>query len=81
MLADRPADGGAHSLAGKVDTVEPLGFTTLVRLQLRSDRWLNVLLTSKMRSDEGDSVYATFAPEHLYLFDRKSDRALRGIAG
>src|SRR5262249_40976034 len=40
VLADRPADGGGHSLACKVDTVEPLGFTTLVRLQLLSDRWL-----------------------------------------
>ena len=80
VLTDRPADG-AHSLAGKVDTVEPLGYTTLVRLQMRSDRWLNALLTGKMRFDEGDAVYATFAPEHLYLFDRKSDRALRGIDG
>ena len=80
VLTDRPADG-AHSLAGKVDTVEPLGYTTLVRLQMRSDRWLNALLTGKMRFDEGDAVYATFAPEHLYLFDRKSDRALRGIEG
>jgi len=80
VLTDRPADG-AHSLAGKVDTVEPLGYTTLVRLQMRSDRWLNALLTGKMRFDEGDAVYATFAAEHLYLFDRKSDRALRGIDG
>src|SRR5215470_15198910 len=80
VLTDRPADG-AHSLAGKVDTVEPLGYTTLVRLQMRSDRWLNALLTGKMRFDEGDAVYATFAPEHLYLFDRKSDRSLRDIDG
>jgi multiple sugar transport system ATP-binding protein len=81
LLSDRPSDGGHFNLAGTVDTVEPLGHTTLVRARMRSDRRLNVLLTGKVQLQEGDSVYATFAPDHLYLFDRKSDQTLRGIGG
>jgi len=80
-LSDCPADGGTYSLAATVDTIEPLGYTTLVRTQLRSKRSLNVLLSGKVRLKEGDTVYATFTPDHLYLFDRKSDRTLHGIYG
>ena len=79
-LADHPAAGGC-SIAGTVDTIEPLGYTTLVRLRLRSDRILNVLITGKMRQRAGDPAFAAFAPEHAYLFDRASERMLRGIAG
>jgi multiple sugar transport system ATP-binding protein len=80
-LSDCPADGGTCSLAVTVDTIEPLGHTTLVRTQLRSKRWLNVLLSGKVHLNEGDTVYATFTLDQIYLFDRKSDQTLRGIYG
>jgi multiple sugar transport system ATP-binding protein len=81
ILSDRPADGGTYSLAATVDTIEPLGHTTLVRTKLQSKRWLNVLLSGKVRLHEGDTVYATFTSDHVYLFDRKSNQKLHGIFG
>ena len=80
LFADRPADGGLLSIAGVVDTVEPLGHTTLVRAKMASDRRLSALIAGKARLSEGETVYATFPPNQLYLFDRKSERALLGIS-
>jgi multiple sugar transport system ATP-binding protein len=80
LFSDRPAEGGLLSIAGAVDTVEPLGHTTLVRAKMASDRRLNVLLAGKVRLQEGEAVYATFPPNRVYLFDRKSERALLGIS-
>jgi multiple sugar transport system ATP-binding protein len=79
-LSDQPTDVGAYSLAGTVDTIEPLGHTTLVRARLRSEKRLNVLLTGKVRLRIGETVYANFAPDHVYLFDRKSQQTLQGIS-
>jgi len=75
-LSDHTADG-AFSLAGTVDTIEPLGHTTLVRARMTSGRWLNVLLSGKIRLQEGEAVHAIFQPEHLYIFDRNTTEALR----
>ena len=79
VFSDRPADGGLLSIAGTVDTVEPLGHTTLVRAKMASSRRLSVLIAGKTRLGEGETVYATFPPNRLYLFDRKSEQALLGI--
>jgi multiple sugar transport system ATP-binding protein len=79
VFSDRPAEGGVFSIAGTVDTVEPLGHTTLVRAKMTSDKRLNVLVAGKVRLQEGEAVYATFPPNRLYLFDRKSEQALLGI--
>jgi multiple sugar transport system ATP-binding protein len=79
VFSDRPPDGGLLSIAGIVDTVEPLGHTTLVRAKMASGRRLSALIAGKARVSEGESVYATFAPNRIYLFDRKSERALLGI--
>jgi multiple sugar transport system ATP-binding protein len=80
VLSDRPAEAGKFSIVGTVDTVEPLGHTTLVRAKMRSEQRLNALLTNKVRLSEGATVHATFGPDQLYLFDRKSERALLGIS-
>ncbi len=80
VFSDRPAGSGAFSIAGTVDTVEPLGHTTLVRAKMASGRRLNVLLAGKVRFREGQTVHATFAPDRVYLFDRKSERSLLGIS-
>lgn len=79
VFSDRPAATGAFSVAGSVDTVEPLGHTTLVRAKTGSNEWLNVLLEGKVRLHEGQAVHATFAPDRVYLFDRKSERSVLGI--
>jgi len=68
------------SIAGTVDTVEPLGHTTLVRAKMASGRRLNVLLAGKVRLKEGQAVHAVFAPDRVYLFDRKSEQSLLGIS-
>ena len=70
---------GAFSVAGVVDTVEPLGHTTLVRSKNGAGRRLNVLVAGKVRLKEGQAVHAIFAPDRVYLFDRKSERSLLGI--
>ncbi len=80
-LAEKPAEDGTYSLQGKVDTIEPLGHTTLVRVQLPSGQDLNVLLAEKVHLHMGDVTYATFHPEHMYLFARGDEHILRGIAG
>ena len=80
VFSDRPAGSGAFSIAGAVDTVEPLGHTTLVRAKMASDRRLNVLLAGKVRLQEGQMVHATFPPDRVYLFDRQSERSLLGIS-
>jgi multiple sugar transport system ATP-binding protein len=80
VFSDVPGGAGAFSIAGAVDTVEPLGHTTLVRAKMASERRLNVLLAGKVRLKEGQTVHATFAPNHVYLFDRKSERSLLGIS-
>ncbi|HVO04960.1 MAG TPA: ABC transporter ATP-binding protein [Candidatus Cybelea sp.] len=78
-ISASPAGDGSYSLAGKVDTIEPLGHTTLVRIQLSSGHWFNVLLAGKMRLSLGDAVYATFPADRAYFFDRKTERTLAGI--
>ena len=80
VLSDQPAGADAFSIAGAVDTVEPLGHTTLVRAKMASGRQLSVLLAGKVRLKEGQTVHATFAPSHVYLFDRKSEQSLFGIS-
>ena len=80
VLSDQPAGADAFSIAGAVDTVEPLGHTTLVRAKMASGRQLSVLLAGKVRLKEGQTVHATFAPSHVYLFDRKSEQSLLGIS-
>lgn len=80
MFSDRPAGADAMSIAGAVDTVEPLGHTTLVRAKMASERVLNVLLEGKVRLKEGQAVHATFSSDRVYLFDRKSEQSLLGIS-
>jgi multiple sugar transport system ATP-binding protein len=77
-LSEDPGDG-ANRLAAIVEVVEPLGYTTLVQAKLRSETRLNVLVNGKVRHRAGDPVYATFASDHVYLFDRSSEHALQGI--
>lgn len=79
VFSDQPAATGAFSVAGSVDTVEPLGHTTLVRAKTGSNERLNALLAGKVRLQEGQAVHATFTPDRVYLFDRKSERSLLGI--
>jgi multiple sugar transport system ATP-binding protein len=79
VFSDRPGEGGVFSVAGSVDTVEPLGHTTLVRAKMASGRRLSALVAGKVRLQEDEVVYATFPPDRLYLFDRKSEQALLGI--
>ena len=79
VFSDKPAGADAFSVAGAVDTVEPLGHTTLVRAKMASERVLNVLLEGKVRLEEGQAVHATFAADRVYLFDRKSEQSLLGI--
>jgi multiple sugar transport system ATP-binding protein len=76
----RPANV-ACSLPGTVEVVESLGHAALVYVRLRSDRRLNVLLNGKVALRTGDAVTASFAPEHIYLFDAGSEQALRSVAG
>jgi multiple sugar transport system ATP-binding protein len=80
VFSDRPAEGAILGIAGAVDTVEPLGHTTLVRAKLASGKRLSALVADKVRLREGEKVYATFPPDRLYLFDRKSEQALLGIS-
>src|SRR5208283_1473693 len=79
VFGDIPAGINAFSVAGAVDTVEPLGHTTLVRAKMASSRRLNVLLADKVRLQEGQAVHAIFPANRVYLFDRKSDQSLLGI--
>ena len=80
VFSDKPAVRGFLSIPGAVDTVEPLGHTTLVRAKMASGKRLNVLLTSKASFQEGQPVHAIFAPNRVYLFDRKSEQSLLGIS-
>jgi len=79
-ISDKTSESGAFSVAGTVDTVEPLGHTTLVRTKAASGRLINVLLAGKVRLKEGQAVYATFPPSRVYLFERKTERSLLGIS-
>jgi multiple sugar transport system ATP-binding protein len=80
LFSDNPAGAAAFSIAGAVDTVEPLGHTTLVRSKMASGRRLNVLLAGKVRLKEGQAAHAIFAPDRVYLFDRRSEQSLLGIS-
>ena len=79
-LQDGAASDGVYSLRGKIDTIEPLGHTTLVRAELPSADVLSVLASGKLPWSMGDPIYATFRPEHIYLFDRKNEQTLSGVA-
>jgi len=79
-FSDKPAGADTFSIACAVDTVEPLGHTTLVRAKMASDRRLNVLLARKVRLKEGQSVHAVFPADRIYLFDRKSEQSFLGIS-
>ena len=79
VFSEKPAGVEAFSIAGTVDTVEPLGHTTLVRAKTSSESILNVLLEGKVRLHEGQAVHATFPANCVYLFDRKSEQSLLGI--
>ncbi len=78
-LSDRPTDGAASSLPTTIEVVEPLGYATLIYGRLRSDRRISILENGKVGLRPGDKVYAAFQPEHLYLFDGRTDQALQGI--
>ncbi len=80
VFSDQPAGAEAFSIAGAVDTVEPLGHTTLVRAKMASEQRLNVLLQGKVRLEEGQVVHATFPANRIYLFDRESEQSLLGIS-
>ena len=80
VFSDNPAGVAAFSIAGAVDTVEPLGHTTLVRSKMASGRRLNALLAGKVRLKEGQAVHAVFPLDRVYLFDRKSEKSLLGIS-
>jgi multiple sugar transport system ATP-binding protein len=80
VFSDKAAEGSAFSIAGAVDTVEPLGHTTLVRTKLASGRLINVLLAGKVRLREGEPVHAAFPSNRVYLFNRKSEQSLLGIS-
>lgn len=80
VLSERTARADAFSIAGAIDTVEPLGHTTLVRAKTASELVLNVLLEGKVRLEEGQAVHATFPADRVYLFDRKSEQSLLGIS-
>ena len=79
VFSDKPTGADTFSVAGSVDTVEPLGHTTLVRAKMASERVLNVLLEGKVRLEEGQAVHATFPADRVYVFDRKSEQSLLGI--
>lgn len=80
LFSETPAYGGGFSISGAVDTVEPLGHTTLVRAKLTSEQSLNVLLAGKVRLKAGQSVHAIFPANRVYLFDRRSEQSLLGIS-
>ena len=80
IAATTELETGFFSIAGTVDTIEPLGHTTLVRAKMASELRLNVLVVGKAPFQEGQAVKAIFAPNRIYLFDRKSDEALLGIS-
>jgi multiple sugar transport system ATP-binding protein len=80
VFSERPGESSLLSIAGAVDTVEPLGHTTLVRIKLASGGRLSGLVAGKVRLREDESVFATFPPDRLYLFDRQSERTLLGIS-
>jgi len=80
VFSEKPAGPGAFSIAGAVDTVEPLGHTTLVRAKMASGLRLNVLLAEKVRLEEGQTVRAAVPPDRIYLFDSKSEQSLLGIS-
>jgi multiple sugar transport system ATP-binding protein len=80
VFSEKPAGADAFSIAGAVDTVEPLGHTTLVRAKMPSQRVLNVLLEGKVRLHEGQAVHAIFPANRVYLFDRKTEQSLLGIS-
>jgi multiple sugar transport system ATP-binding protein len=81
ILSDQPAGAGTgfFSIGGVVDTVEPLGHTTLVRAKMASELRLNVLVAGKALFHERQPVHAIFAPNRVYLFDRKSEQSVLGI--
>ena len=78
-LSDRPASDGA-SLPATIEMVEPLGYTMLIHARLASEHRVNVLMNGRVRLAMGDSVYANFASDHIYLFDGRSEEALHGIS-
>jgi ABC-type sugar transport system ATPase subunit len=78
--SDKPTGKGALSIAGSVDTVEPLGHTMLVRAKMASGKRLNVPLASKASLEVGQPVHAIFTPNRVYLFDRKSEHSLLGVS-
>jgi multiple sugar transport system ATP-binding protein len=78
MLSDRPVPDGC-SIPATIEMVEPLGYTMLIHARLASDHRINVLMNGHVRLVMGDSVYANFASDHIYLFDGRSQEALQGI--
>jgi multiple sugar transport system ATP-binding protein len=79
VLSDRPAADGC-SLPATIEMVEPLGYTMLIHARLSSEHRINVLVNGHKRLAMGDSVYANFASDHIYLFDGRTQEALHGIS-
>lgn len=80
-LSEHDESDDAYSLKATIDTVEPLGHTILVRPRLASQQMFNVLVSEKIPWRSGDKVHIVFRPEHIYIFDRKSDKLLCGLDG
>lgn len=67
---------GCYSFPGTVDVVEPLGYSTVVQVQLRLGAKINVLLSGPVQAKVGDKVNAFFSENHLYIFDGQTERSL-----
>lgn len=67
---------GHYSLPGTVDVLEPLGYSTLIQVQLDQGAKINVLVTGPTQAKVGDKLNASFAQEYLYIFDGQTDKAL-----
>jgi len=52
----------------------------LIHARLSSEHRINVLVNGHKRLAMGDSVYANFASDHIYLFDGRTQEALHGIS-
>jgi len=80
LVGVRPEDigvnGSGDGIAASVAAVEPMGSENIVHFRL-ADRLIAAVLEKTVRLVAGQAVHLRFRPEHLHLFDARTEEALR----
>ena len=71
--------GAGEGLPARIEVVEPLGYGTLLHLDVLGSRWV-MLDSQRVACQPGEWVSVGFDPARAHLYDRETERRIPGLA-